>query len=727
MGYKPIDLNDSLAGSQIPTMERSFRNSDLPKPKNTTNSLKKLYGAGAPLNPRTQQTEERSLSKSLLNVLDGSEDSVERLAFEIDPRRVNDYMAVYRPKLQGIPDSLLKRIAIQDDLVAAIVHTRANHVSQFGRKQIDRHSMGYKFMVDDSVIRKLDKEKQDLLDKRIHRMEKILENCGFEEGVNEQDKCSFTEYLYMTVRNELIVGRSATEIIHSIDNDLSDESDKRFHSFRPADAGTIYFAAPYSEEAQSVRDNALQLLERLKNEKFVPERFKNQEYAWIQVLDGSPTQAFTNQEMLVHSPYNVTDIEQLGYPITPVDTILSAVTTHINISHHNRLYFQTGRAARGMLIIKSADIDPDIVNGIKQQFNASINSVQNAWRMPVFGIGEEDEIDWRPIEVSGSRDMEFQFLTDANARTILAAFQMSPEELPGYGHLSRGTNSQALSESNEEYKLTAARDVGIRPLISNLEDFINKKIIPLIDKELSVICKLKFLGLDAETEEKESVRIQQDMSVWMSFNDILSKLEKPKLGKHLASEVPLNSVYFQYLQLFVPFGTILEDFLGIEGAKKDPNNQFYMNPFWQQNQQTLVQKKAMEMQQKAMDQKGGASGKVSPQGPDAGGGGSEGGSGSGKEASGASTSASEGSSSGQGQGQGQGQPSAEGSPFSSGIDKLGEMAKGEKGFPDYKNKLREHVLEANKKIMENFNKNLKEKIKEISDSILDGIDSDHAK
>jgi hypothetical protein len=57
--------------------------------------------------------------------------------------------------------------------------------------------------------------------------------------------------------------------------------------------------------------------------------------------------------------------------------------------------------------------------------------------------------------------MEFQYLNDTNARVIMSAFQVSPEELPGYQHLSRGTNNQALSESNNEYKLEAARDVGI--------------------------------------------------------------------------------------------------------------------------------------------------------------------------------------------------------------------------------------------------------------------------
>ena len=46
-------------------------------------------------------------------------------------------------------------------------------------------------------------------------------------------------------------------------------------------------------------------------------------------------------------------------------------------------------------------------------------------------------------------------------REILTAFMMSPEELPGWAYLSRGTNNQSLSESNNEYLLEAHRDEAI--------------------------------------------------------------------------------------------------------------------------------------------------------------------------------------------------------------------------------------------------------------------------
>jgi hypothetical protein len=702
------NLLDGLVLQELPTVERG---SGLKKAQMATSTragsnhdtLRAIYaGSSKPLGS-TDDSFGGRLAKSVANVLDGPDDSLERLAFERDPQRVNTYAAIYRPKLQGVPDSLLKRMAIQDDLVAAVVHTRSNHIAQFGRKQSDRHGMGFKFVPYDGIMEKLDEQGRNTLQERIRRAEKLLTTCGQTNGWSEQEKCSFSEFLYMQARNAVVVGRMATEIIWTPDPDAPGDGERRkFHSFRPSDAGTIYFAAPYHEVNQQVREMALRMMETLKNEKLKKEKFENEEYAWVQVFEGRPMQAFGPQEMLVHFPYNITDVEQMGYPVTPLDTALTAVTTHINITHHNRLYFQSGRAARGMLIIKSPDIDPEIVAGVKQQFNASINSVQNAWRMPVFGLGPEDELTWAPIDSAGGRDAEFQYLTDSNARTILAAFQMSPEELPGYQHLSRGTNNQALSEGNTEYKLTAARDVGIRPIVASFEDFLNSSIVPLIDPELSKVVTLKLLGLDVDTEEKESVRIQQDSGVWMSMADILTKLEKKSLPKFTGSDIPLNPTFYQYIQSYMTFGEILEFWCGKQGASNaqlHPEFAFYQNPFFQQQQQMLQQQQAMQ-QQAAM---GGQPGQPPPGGAPQGG---------------APAPAQDEEETQLSDQQRQGQAKGAQPDLASGLDQLmsvvakSELAKAE--MAPNKKRLRELTIVANKNIMEAFVKGLADKVSSIA-------------
>lgn len=545
------------------------------------------------------------LAKSIINTLNGGDSgSVESLAFDRDPRQTFEYAWLYRPKLRGIPDSLLKRIAIQDDLVAAIVHARSSMVSQFGRVPEDRHTLGFKLEPDESRVEKYSDEQKQELQKRIDAAQKVLLHCGA-QGVDQQDKCSFSEYLYQSVRNGVVVGRFATEI-RSIRDPRSNE--RRFHSFRPIDAGTIYYASAYENEGDRIREQAKQLLERLRNKKVhTTDKDEDERYAWFQVIEGKPLQAFTADELLVHSLYPVTDWEWGGYPLTPLDTVLSAVTTHINITSHNKAYFQSGRASRGMLVLKSNDINQQIVEALRQQFNASINGVQNAWRMPVFGVTPEDDIVWQPID-QGGRDMEFQYLSDTNARVILSAFQMSPEELPGYQHLSRGTNSQALSETNSEYKLEAARDVGIRPLLASIEDFINADILPLVDKNLANIVKFKFVGLDADTPEKETVGLIQAAPVHGTMNWILKKVEKELIPKEYGGEFPLNQQFQAIIEKYLTFGEILEQFFGRRGASQDPKNQFYQNPVWMQFQQMQMQQaqqqQMAEQQQQQQQQQG---------------------------------------------------------------------------------------------------------------------------
>lgn len=534
-----------------------------------------------------------TLTKSILNVLDGSgKNTIERLAFEQDPSQNNLYSGLYQSKQRLIPDVVLKRISIQDDLVASIVNARSNHVSVFGRARPDRFSFGFVIDPKPGVLDRCNDQQKKDLQNRIEQMSQRLTTCGETRGWKDDDRMTFAQYLYMSTRDAVTVGRIATEVIYVISGGQT-----KFHSFRPIDGGTIYRAAPQRTAAESVRRQARTLLEQVKNKKLVPEKFEAGEYSWVQVIDGRPLQAFTSKECLVHNFYPVTHVELSGYPLTPLDTIISAVTTHINITTHNKMYFQTGRATRGMLVIKSDDMDEGVISRIRQQFNASINSVNNAWRMPVFGVSSSDEITWSPID-QGQRDAEFQYLSDSNARVILSAFQMSPEELPGYAHLSRGTNNQALSESNNEYKLQAARDVGIKPLVKQWEDFLNGSILPLIDPALAKLVQIQLLGLDAETAEKESIRIQQDMPVHMTTDEVLEKVEKDPLGKEWGGEFLINPQYQQILDnhsgLFV--GEIAAHFLGRPELKDRPDLQYVRDPLWFQFQNLLLQQQQAQMQ-----------------------------------------------------------------------------------------------------------------------------------
>lgn len=549
-----------------------------------------------------QQKDSGTLGLLLKSLQSVQSRQADRMSFEVDPSPTyQTYAGLYRSKSHLTPDHIIKRIigASGDDLVCQILQARSNHVASLGRPRLSRFSLGFEFEELPGINLPNDKQFREQLNERLNKAKKIFWNCGHGAAKKEYFQPNFSQYLKMITRDGCAFGRFATEILWARKpGDLQEQ----FYGFRPADAGTIYHVAPNKEEDQSVRQQAVQMLQRLRNDKIDANKFERDVYKWVQVIEGVPRQAFSEKEMVVYNLYPTTNIEYNGYPLTPIDQALNAITTHISITIHNKLYFQHGRAARGMLVFKSDTIDESTVQKVRLQFHQSINSASNSWRMPVFGIGTEDSLDWSSIDVSG-RDQEFQYLMDQNARVILSAFQMSPEELPGYAHLARGTNTQALSESNNEWKLTAARDVGLRPLVADVQDFLNAEIFPLIDPELAKTHRIVLAGLEKQDPDKEAAQLQTDMNLHMTYNEVLEAVEKEMLPEGLGGNLPLNQMYQQnVLAPYLTVGEILENFFGKKGAASDPRYNYYRDPFWIQYQQLVMQQVQMAMQSQMQQQ-----------------------------------------------------------------------------------------------------------------------------
>jgi hypothetical protein len=536
------------------------------------------------------------LVKTIVNALNSNE-KITRLAFEEDPNNQAKFGGLYYEKINLIPDRIIKRLRVVDDLLATIIRLRGNQVSAFGMPLIDRLATGYRLDPKNAAqVAKMDKEEREDLEKRIQRVTAAIATCGDSERWDDKDKMSFPVYLYLTATNAVSFGRFATEFVN-----VGEGQQKRFHSFRPADPGTIYKVLPNSNQAEKTREQALHLLEQVKNADLQKARYDAGELAYVQVIEGRGVQAFTSNEMVVYTVYPVTDIELNGYPVTPIDTAIAAITTHINITSHNKLYFQNGRAAKGMVVVSSDNIDPGTIGELKQQFVANLNGVANSYRTPIFKVGKDDSVSWQSVE-SQTKDMDFQYLLDSNCRTMLAAFNMSPDEVPGYGHLSKGTNTQSLSEASNEYKLEAARDVGIRPLMASIEAFVNDNILPAFDEKVAKYCRFKFYGLDAESPEKELTSIERKQQLHDSINDTFRSIDRKTIPKEWAGDFIMNPRFGQLLDQYFTVGEIKEHFMGIEGASKKPELNYMRCPFWMQNQQMMMQQQQMEQQNQQMQQ-----------------------------------------------------------------------------------------------------------------------------
>lgn len=529
-----------------------------------------------------------TLTFAIKNAMGSSKDAPIRIGITEDPNSTDNYAGVFKLKKRLLPDSILKMIRIQNHLVASILRARANTISMFGHIKKDRFDIGIDVDIRKEFEDKLTPDQTVKAQERIERFKKILINCGHTEGLDESEKMTLAEYLYLQAIDGVSLGRFATEIVYEENVSNVQDKAKKFNRFRPVDAGTVYKTVKKGESAQGLRANGLRLIQSITKQKIDPKMLENDEYAYVQTIEGNPKQAFTADEMIVQNLYPSNDIEHNGYPVTPIDTCISAITTHLSIDAYNKLYFQNGRAAKGILVITSDEADQANINQLKKEFMASINNVGNSFRVPVIGVGKDDQVDWKPI-VSSTGDGEFQFLYDSVARNILATFNMSPDELPGYGHLSRGTNQQTLSEGQNEFKLTASRDTGIRPLILQFQSFLNNKLFPIIDPELAQLCVLKLSGLDAQSKEQESLRIQQDMAIHMDYDEVMSAVDKEPVGKRLGGNIPFNERYQVIADKYLNVSEVIGSFTGSPTAAADSLLRYKRDPFWIQSLNILMQ------------------------------------------------------------------------------------------------------------------------------------------
>lgn len=504
-----------------------------------------------------------------------------RIGFTEDPTLTESYAGIFKLKKRLLPDSIIKMIRVQNHLVASILRARANTLSMFGHIKKDRFDIGIDVDVRKEFEDHLSDEQLVKVNERIDRFKKLLINCGKTDGLEENEKMTLAEYLYLQIQDGISLGRFATEIVREGKNGA-------FNRFRPVDAGTIYKTIRKGEGAAGVRASGIRELQRITGNKVLVEEIDKDQYSYVQVIGGFAKQAFSADELIVHNLYPSNDIDYNGYPVTPIDTCISSITTHLSIDAYNKLYFQNGRAAKGMLVINSDEISQNDVNNLKKEFMASINNVGNSFRVPVFGIGSEDKVQWMPM-VSSSGDGEFQFLYDAVARNILSTFNMSPDELPGYGHLSRGTNQQSLSEGQNEFKLTASRDTGLRPLILQLQSFFNNKLFPIMDPELAQLCTIKLSGLDAQSKEQESLRIQQDMPIHMDYDGVMAAVDKEPVGPRMGGKVPFNERQQIIMDKYLNVSDVMSQFMESPTASADSMLRYKRDPFFIQSVQIMMQ------------------------------------------------------------------------------------------------------------------------------------------
>ncbi len=528
---------------------------------------------------------DKKLVKYLVDSVDehkyGRTQSFNQKGFDYDPNKPNAFQGLYRQRDQLLPYYVIKQLAENDDLLAIILQARGMQLSQFGHVQTDRHKIGYKISYRDKKSMSLSQEDRTALNARIEKVRNLFYTCGHTTGLKNFEQKTFPQFLKEVARAALLSGAAPIEIVK--------DQEGRFHHFKCLDFGTIYKAPlirkgdPASAKylAQAFQD--LQKVKMTNGAQYPinlnrmdPVKFQEGIYSWVQVMGAIPVMAFTDEELICHYYYVNNEIQWNSYAFGPLEAVVKDITSHIHANAHNANYWKNGRAARGFLTIQSDNITETELQRIRTQFYASINSTANSWRMPLFGVGQQDHITFQPFD-QGNRDGEFLFLSDALTRMILSAFSVDPSELAGFGHLAKGTFSQALSETSNEYSLQVSRSAGFKPLLYDTQVLMNK-ILNVMDPLVSEFCLFEFVGLDADDPQKETTRLQNEMNIFLTQNDIMKTVEKDPIP--IGGNFPLNPQFLNAIREHYSEGVMQYAFSGNKNALYDPSLAYLNSGFF---------------------------------------------------------------------------------------------------------------------------------------------------
>lgn len=502
------------------------------------------------------------------------EDGYGRKGLIFDPFTDVGYSGgVYKPRGAGsgfISNLILKLISRRDPIVSTILHTRAVQASAFCRLPSNRFDTGIEVRPRDGVT--------DGNESEMKEIEEFFLNTGRMDERSKDDVLTLDQFAYALVFDMLTYGHCTIEKVHDMEGNL--------YSFLPLPAETIYYANKKLIDKSTIQNTIDSYKEayRKMNGVDLGQDFESPEhdYTWLQVINGKVVEGFTSGELIFSRFALQTDIDLNGYSIGPLERAISMITSHLQIENHQKMFFTHGVASKGLLVIQG-DITPNQMRTLQAQWTQQTTGPQTAWRTPILaGI---KGVQWQPLTAT-NRDMEYAAYQDHILRTIHSCFAIDPEET-GFGYLSKGVEQRALSESSNEWKITASRDRGLRPLLNRLEHIFNEDILPSWKKEYASRYQVCFVGLDAETRTEEISRLQNEVQLHTTLDEARRQADLGQM--EVGGGLILNALLLQYLEKNMPKGMFMEKFMNIPGASQRPDLQYIPDQFWFQWQQMQMQ------------------------------------------------------------------------------------------------------------------------------------------
>jgi hypothetical protein len=431
-------------------------------------------------------------------------------SYIFDPYNFNKQFG-YKDKPTSLSYDLLRRMG-RTPIINAIITTRVEQVSNFSDPCYDDTGVGFKIRKKQGYL-KIDKnEKLSKKDEaRIEFLTDFLLNCGNSENAWHGD--SFDTFLRKFTRDSLELDQATFEVIRNRKG-IPQE-------FIATDGATFRLADTFDDD--EYKSN-----ERLEVNGYFP--------SYVQIFQNQPRAEFYPWELCFSVRNHYTDVRLNGYGVSELETITNVVTWMLYSDTYNGKFFAQGSAPKGILKV-SGGINEARLAEFRQQWQAMVAGVQNAWRTPVI---ESDKMEWIDLQ-RNNRDMEFAKWQEYLIKLGCAAYKIDPAEI-GFP-MQGSSDSKPMFEGNNEARLKFSRDKGLKPLLKMIQFKINKYLINPLDPDYEFV----FVGLDAEDEVAILDADIKKAGSFMTIKEIRKKYNLP--DKIADDDIIANPYWMQTWQM----------------------------------------------------------------------------------------------------------------------------------------------------------------------------------
>jgi len=280
-------------------------------------------------------------------------------------------------------------------------------------------------------------------------LEQFVLHSGWERTPRKRQQLkhdTLTTFMTKSLRDILTLDAWAIETVPT-------NNGKSLFGYHAVDASTVYLA---SEEGYQGDDEIIA----------------------VQIVDGMPVTKYNADEMAYLTMNPRSDVSFGGYGYAPPEMVVKVVTGYLNALTYNLRGFDANAIPKGLLTIFGS-FDQNQLNGFRQQWNAMVRGVNNAWSLPVMvSDSKESSATYTKFD-NEFTDMYFAKWMILLTSIICAVYGMDPTEIYAESfHAGRSS----LSGSDTAERLADARDTGLEPLMSFLEngmtDYLLSRVAP---------------------------------------------------------------------------------------------------------------------------------------------------------------------------------------------------------------------------------------------------------